>query len=86
MKKDSFAIYLTTLFVVVYCLFIVSEMPYPFIMVAFLVLHVMVIWMVYAILKSKDEPKVTFDEKFYLDASFKPTIVKKEINKKSPLS
>lgn len=77
MKKDSFAIYLTTLFVVVYCLFIVCEMPYPFIMATFLVLHIMVVWMVYAILKSKDEPKATFDEKFYLDAPFKPTIVKK---------
>lgn len=77
MKKDSFAIYITTLFVVVYCLFIVLEMPYPFIMATFLVLHIMVIWMVYAILKSKDEPKVTFEEKFYLDAPFKPTIIKK---------
>ena len=77
MKKDSFAIYITTLFLVVYCLFIVFEMPYPFIMTAFLVLHIMVVWMVFAILKSNDEPKVTFEEKFYLDASFKPTIEKK---------
>lgn len=77
MKKDAFAIYITTLFLVVYGLFIAFEMPYPFIMATFLVLHIMVVWMVYAILKSKDEPKVTFDEKFYLDASFKPTVVKK---------
>ncbi len=77
MKKASFAIYITTLFVVVYCLFIIFEMPYSFIMATFLVLHIIVIWMIYAILKSKDEPKVTFDEKFYLDASFKPTILKK---------
>ncbi len=77
MKKDSFAIYITTLFVVVYCLFIVFEMPYPFIMATFLVLNILVVWMVYAILKSKDEPKITFDEKFYLDAPFKPTVIKK---------
>jgi hypothetical protein len=46
-------------------------------MATFMGLQIIVVWMVYAILKSKDEPKVTFEEKFYLDAPFKPTIVKK---------
>lgn len=72
MKKEFFAIYVTTLFLAVYTLLSYFEVSYPLVATMFVISPMMVIWMVYAVLKSSDEPSLTFEEQFYLDASFKP--------------
>lgn len=76
MKKEFFAIYVTTLFLLVYTLLILFDVNYPLIATMFIISPFLVIWMVFSVLRSNEEPQLTFDERFYLDAPFKPTVMK----------
>lgn len=68
MKKDTIAIALTTIVLFTYCLLSqVQDISYYLIGLLFLLLHVLIIWMVIAILKQPNTVTKTFDEHFYQD-------------------
>ena len=72
MKKDAFAILLTTLVLITYCsLTVVENVSYNLIGILFLALHILTVWMVIAILKQPYKTEKTFDEYFYQDKSIK---------------
>lgn len=76
MKKDTFAVYVTSLFLLVYSFMAFSELSYQLVSAMFTISPILVIWMVYRVLKSPDEPTRTFTEYFYMDADIKPTKTK----------
>ena len=72
MKKDTFAVYVTSLVLVLYAVVAYSELSYQFVFLVFTLSPVFILWMVYSVLKSPDEPTRTFDEYFYMDRDIKP--------------
>jgi membrane protein implicated in regulation of membrane protease activity len=71
MKKDSIAIIITSIVLLVYCvLAALSSSPLSIVIFLFIALHVLLIWMVYRILKQPTKVEDTFDEKFYQDRDF----------------
>lgn len=72
MKKDTFAVYVTTLVLIVYAVIAYTELSYRLVFLLFTISPVLILWMVYSVLKSPDEPTRTFDEYFYMDSDKKP--------------
>ena len=78
MKKDTLAILLTTLILIIYCgLTVVENVSYNLVGVLFVALHVLTVWMVIAILKQPYQTNKTFDEYFYQDKVIKRNFEKK---------
>jgi membrane protein implicated in regulation of membrane protease activity len=78
MKKDIFAVYATSLFLLVYAFTAFSELNYQLVMAMFTISPIWIIWMVYRVLKSPDEPTRTFTDYFYMDVDIKPTKTKND--------
>lgn len=72
MKRDTFAVYVTSLVLVLYALVAYSEFSYRFVFLIFTISPVLILWMVYTVLKSPDEPTRTFDDYFYMDSDKRP--------------
>lgn len=72
MKKDTFSVYVTTLFLVLYTLIAYTELSYRLVFLLFTVSPLLILWMVYRVLTSPDEPTRTFTDYFYMDADIKP--------------
>ena len=72
MRKDIFAVYLTSTVLVIYAVVTYSEFSYRLVFVLFTLSPVLILWMVYSVLKSPDEPTRTFDDYFYMDSDKKP--------------
>ena len=67
MKKETIAITVTTLVLIVYCALATLRAEYWLIMSLFILLHIFTIYMVYAILKNPNESQMKFDDHFYQD-------------------
>lgn len=72
MKKDTFAVYVTSLFLLVYSFMAFSELNYQLVAAMFTISPVLVLWMVYRVLRSPDEPNRTFTDYFYMDSDKRP--------------
>lgn len=72
MKKDTFAVYVTSLFLLVYSFIAFTELSYQLVAAMFTIAPVLVLWMVYRVLTSPDEPTRTFNDYFYMDSDKRP--------------
>lgn len=72
MKKDIFSVYVTSLVLVLYAIIAYTELSYRLVFLLFTLSPVLILWMVYAVLKSPDEPTRTFEDYFYMDSEQRP--------------
>jgi hypothetical protein len=73
MKKENFAILITSILLGAYCLFCLLNFKINLILLFFVLTNVSFIVMVYKILKSTFRTEKTFNDYFYMDSDIKPT-------------
>lgn len=72
MDKAHFFVFLTTLALLVYVVVVHYEPWLPVVLAAFLILHVLYLYMVYAVLRYGKPSGYSFDDRMYEDYDVKP--------------